>query len=328
LAYQPSSNTTGTSTLTHLATVFYQREALDSLRTKFMFWMGVDPKQIGQRNGKTIQFFRWGQFGANTTPKAEGQVGTGLELTTTTVSATVAQYADFLSFSDMLVDTAINDMVAGGVRELGYRAGLTVDNLIKAEIDTAASSVDVTPNQTYYTRSDNAKIFSLLSGINVRPITSDGYFTALAHPYVVYDFLNDPSAGGFTDIVKHDASSTGNSRLTTREDRGFVAATAGVKLYESTNVTQVSGSPNKWRTYFFGSGGVAAIDLAGRGPSRVKDPMNEQFRINVIRPGLSAADPEGVIRAYASYNFVFVTKILDTNPYRFRKMDHPSSIVA
>ena len=328
MAYQPASNTTSTATLAHLASVYYNREALDTLRTKFLFWQGVSNKEIPQRNGKTVQFFRFGTFGANTTAKTEGQVGTGLSLTTTTVSATVSQYADFLSFSDMLVDTAINDIVAGGVRELGYRAGLTADNLIKAEVDSAAGSIDIALLGTYLSAKDVARASYTLQGTNVRPITSDGYFTALAHPYVTYDLINDPQASGFQDLVKHDASSRGNSRLFTREDRGMVAELHGVRVFESTNVTQVAGSPNKWRVYYFGEGGVGAIDLAGRGPSRVMDPQNEQFRVNVIRPGLSAADPEGVVRAFASYNFVFVAKLLDSTNYRIRKNDAPSSIVA
>lgn len=311
-----------------MATVFYNREALDTLRTKFLFWKGVSNKEIPQRNGKTIQFFRFGTFGANTTAKTEGQVGSGLNLTTTTVSATVSQYADFLSFSDMLVDTAINDIVAGGVRELGYRAGLTADNLIKAEVDSSVASTEVSLLGTYYTAKDVARISYTLSGGNVRPITSDGYFTQLAHPYVTYDLVNDPQAGGFQDLVKHDSATRGNMRNFTREDRGMVAELHGVRIFESTNVTQVSGSPNKWYVYTFGEGGVGAIDLAGRGPSRVMDPSSEQFRINVIRPGISAADPEGVIRAYASYNFVFVAKILDSTNYRFRIQSAPSSIVA
>lgn len=326
MAYQPAGNLTTTSTLTHLATVYYDRTALDQLRTKYMFRKGVDEKVLPKSNGKTIQWYRYSTLGANTTPKVEGTVGTSLQLTSTTVSATISQYADYISFSDLLTETAIDDVVDQGVQELSARAGLTVDNLIKAEIDSAAASIDESLVGSYFSAADCAKIHAKFAGVNVRP--KGDSFPCLAHPYVTYDFLNDPAVGGFQDIVKQDSGARGNSRLFDREDRGFVAKIHGVEVWESTNVTVNTGaSPDTHRIYFFGAGGVGAVDLAGAGPSRITDPQNERFKINVVRPGLSAADPEGVIAAYASYNFKFVAKILDSTTYRIKKIDATSSII-
>lgn len=325
--YQPAGNTTGTSTLTHLATVYYDRTALDQLRTKYMFRKGVDEKVLPKSNGKTIQWYRYGTLAANTTPKVEGSVGTSLQLTSATVSATISQYTDYISFSDLLTETAIDDVVDQGVQELSARAGLTVDNLIKAEIDSVAASIDESLVGSYFSAKDCAKIQAKFSGVNVRGV-GGGSFQCLAHPYVTYDFLNDPAVGGFQDIVKQDSGTRGNSRLFDREDRGFVAKIHGVEVWESTNVTVDTGaSPDTHRIYFFGAGGVGAVDLSGAGPSRITDPQNERFKINVIRPGLSSADPEGVIAAYASYNFKFVTKILDSTTYRIKKIDATSSII-
>ena len=327
--YQPASNATTSASLTHLATVYYNRTAEDALRTTFMFWKGVEDRILPKRNGPTVQFFRRANFGANTTPKVEGQVGTGLTMTTSNFTATISQYADFGTVSDLLDDTSISDEVAALADQLGYRGGLTADNLVKAEVDGAAASIDLPLLGSFYSAADARNARHSLQGLNIRPKSSDGYFEALIHPYVSYDLLNDPSAGGFQDIIKRPGS-VSNNRLFTLEDRGYIGAVGGVRFWETTNVTQVSGTPNKWRVYYFGEGGLAAIDLAGRGPSRVMrpgKPNNERFRVNVFRPGLSVADPEGVIRGVVSYNFVFVAKLLDTTNYRIRKTDAPSSIV-
>lgn len=322
MAYQPAGNLTTTSTLGHLATVWYDREALDVLRTKFMFWVLVDDKSLPKRNGKLVQFYRYTKFGANTTTKTEGQVGTSLQLTTNNVQATVSQYADFISFSDFLEETALDDIVSGGAQELGFRGGLTADNLVKTEADTAFGSAEITLLGANLAVKDLANARHILQGLDVQP-KSGPYFPAIAHPHVTYDLLNDPQAGGHQDLVKHDTASQGNNRLFTFEDRGFVARIKGIELWESTNVTKTG---SKWRTYIAGKQAIFAIDLAGEGPARVKDPRSERFNITVIRPGKSAADPEGVVSAYVSYNFKFVTKIADTNPYRFRMIDSASSI--
>lgn len=325
MAYSPASNLTSTGTLTHLISVYYDRRALTSLRKKFMFWKGVDTRTLPKKNGKVIQFYRYSQLGANTTPTAEGTVGTGLALTSATVQATVAQYSDFISFSDMLVETAPdNDIVAVGADLLGYRAGLTVDTIMRNEVDSVAASIDVAPLGDYFTGMDVANIRHRLAGMDIKPFP-DGYFKALAHPYVMYDFIHDPQVGGFLDVVKQGGE--GKERLFRMEDRGYVARWSGVEIWESTNVTMVAGSPNKYRVYFFGQEGLAAIDLAGRGPSRTEDQDRSKFSVNVIREAKpSIADPEGKIRAAVSYNFVFCAKILDTNPYRIRKIDAATSL--
>lgn len=326
MAYNPAGNLTSTGTITHLATVYYDRVALSALRKKFMFWKGVDNRTLPMKNGKTIQFYRYSQLGSNTVAATEGDVSTSLALTSATVSATVAQYADFISFSDMLVDTAIDgDIVAVGADQLGYRAGLSVDTIIRNEVDSVAASIDVALLGDYFTGLDGANIRSRFAGLDVRPMPN-GYFPALIHPYVRFDFVHDPQVGGFMDIVKQNPD-RGLDAVLTPEDRGFIGRYDGIEYWESTNVKVTAGSPNLYRCYFFGQEGLAAIDLAGRGPSRTEDQNRQKFSVNVVKDMKpSVANPTGTIRALVSYNFVFVTKVLDTNPYRLRKIDAPTSL--
>lgn len=97
MAYSPASNTTQTATLAQLATVYYKKEGLDVLRQMNRFLSVCEPDDIPQRAGKTVQWFRYSTFSANTSPSSEGVVGTGLQLTTATLTGTVVQYSDFLS---------------------------------------------------------------------------------------------------------------------------------------------------------------------------------------------------------------------------------------
>lgn len=324
--FYPAGNTTGTSTITHLATVYYDRVSLSSVRQVFKFWELVDDKVLPVKNGKTIQFYRYSNFGANTTAAPEGQTGTSLQLTTTTVSATVSQYTDFISLSDLLMDTAIDgDILARAADQLGYRGGLTFDTIVRNEQDSIAASIDVSLLGDYFSAADLANVRARLAGLNVRP-KADGYFSGIIHPYITYDFKRDPSVGGFLDVVKQHPQMEGNDRIFTVEDRGFVANFEGVRLVESNNVTIASTGPNTYRCYFAGQEAMAAIDLAGRGPTRTPDQDKMKFKVNVQRTPVSVANPTGQIGGIASYNVVFAAKNLDTNPYRSRKIDAPTSL--
>lgn len=328
MAYNPATNLTSTGSITHLATVYYERLALTALRKKFLFWKGVDNKILPLKSGKTIQFYRYSQFGANTSAATEGDIGSGQSLTSTTVSATVAQYADWLSFSDMLVDTAIDgDIVAAGADMLGYRAGLTFDTLIEAEINSNAASVDVAALDTYFSSADVAAMRTRFAALDIRPFDDGEYYRCLIHPYTLYDFLHDPAVGGWMDVTKQGGNAPQSERFQTLEDRGFVGRWGGVEIWETSAARQIAGSPNKYRTYFFGLEGLGAIDLAGRGPTRTGDQNQQKFNVTVVRDlKPDVANPTGTIRALASYNCVFVAKTLDTTTFRYKKIDVANSL--
>jgi N4-gp56 family major capsid protein len=328
MAYFPASNLTSGTGLTHMAQVFYDRIALSSLRKKFMFWKGVETRTLPKKNGKTIQFYRVQELGANTTPANEGDVASGISLSSTTLQATVAQYCDFMSFSDMLVDTAIDgDIVAVGADKLGYRAGLTFDTINRNEVDSNATSVDVPLLSDYLTGMDVAGIATRFDGLDIQPM-QNGFYQVLMHPYIRYDFIHDPQVGGFIDVEKRGAGENQDALYDVAGGNGgFVARWGGCEIWASTNLTVVSGSPNKYRTYFFGAEALGAIDLAGRGPTRSEDQNKQKFSIHVENNiGPTVATPEGKIRAFCSYNCVYVAKTLDSNPFRYRKIDAPTSL--
>lgn len=322
-----AGNLTSTGTITHLASVYYDRTALTSLRKTFMFWKGVDYRTLPKKNGKVIQFYRYSQLGANTSAATEGDYGSSLTLTSGTVSATVAQYADFISFSDMLVDTAIDgDIVAVGADQLGYRAGLSVDTIIRNEVDSVAASIDVSLLGDYFTALDGANINARFGGLDIKPFPN-GYFPAIIHPYVRYDFIHDPQVGGFMDVAKQGQTDQLDKLITPNDSTGFIGRFDGIEYWSSTNVKVTAGSPNTYRCYFFGQEGLAAIDLAGRGPTRTMDQNKQKFSVSVVNKlPIGVANPTGSIAALASYNFVFVAKTLDTSPYRMRKIDAPTSL--
>lgn len=344
MAYQPASNVaTSNTALLHLYTggvstnpliTYYKKRALERLMKKFVFRDACEDDMLPRMSGRTVQWFRYRNLAANTTSKDgsgnEGTVGTGLALNTDVITANIAQYTDFITLSDLLMETTIDPMVENAADVLSYRAGLSVDTITRAAIDAISASLNLIGQ--FYSVADARSAAHILQGVDVKPMDSgpySGFFMGVIHPYVSYDLVQDPTAGGLMDIYKY----TDSAPMVKREDRGTLAPVGGVKFTESTNVKLTAGTPNLWRAYVFGKGGFGAVDLEGRGPNNIKDPSKQRFNIRIVRPQPSTADPEGVIGAFVSYNYKYVvTELTDTitggtTVHRLRFWDAPSSIV-
>lgn len=321
MAYQPAGNLTTTGSLAHLATVWYNRRALDQLKQMFRFLGVCEPDVLPLRMGKTVQWFRYSLFGANTTPASEGTVGTSLALTSSTVSATVEEYSDFITLSSLLEETAIDPIRQNAAEQLGYRAGLSVDTIARTEFDSNAGARIATLGASF-SAADGRRAVALLNGLNIQP-RDGGDFVGVIHPYISYDLKSDNTAGGFIDMLRYaNPSAMGESLV------GEVGKAGGVRYVESTNVRTSGTAPNVlYDTYIVGKGGIGAVDLGGRGPSRVEDPKRQNFKVNVISGGPQIADPEGKIGAAVSYRYVFAVQTLDSTNLRYRVVQADASLV-
>jgi N4-gp56 family major capsid protein len=299
--------------------VHYSTETLDVLRQKFRFRGLCSEKTLPLQRGKLIQWPRPTVMSANTTPSAEGVVGTSLALSTTTVSATVQEFSDFISGSTLLVETDILNSEEYHSKELGYRAGLSVDTLGRIEFDSNTSALVATQGPTATIQDVRAQ--KAILEANLVDGFDGGDFRVCAHPYVLYDIKSDNTAGGFIDVSKYAQP---DKLLDGEEGR-----IAGATFVSSTNVGTSGSAPNvKYNMYVVGNGAVGHVSLSGRGPSMVVDPNNMNFRVSVIRLGQpSGFDPEGKIGFVASYRFVDTFKTLDTTTLRFRIVQCDASLV-
>lgn len=330
MAYSPAGVvSTDTTNLQHLIAAYYKRKGLDRLQKKFVFRAAAVPDVLPKANGKTVQWYRYTNPAAVTTTKTEGVVGSSQVVTSNRLQATVSQYAAFITVSDLLRDTCIDPIIQSCAELLGYQAGLSVDTITRTVLDDEAANVAQTLIGANLQAADFRKARHALQGVDVQPM-EDGNFYAIAHPYVTFDLVNDPTAMGLADIYKF--TNPRGTSLISYEDRGTVAYVGGCKIVESTNVNYDTGTPGEYRVYILGKGAFGTVDLEGRGPSNVRDPRNQRFAINVIKGEPSIADPEGVIGGAVSYNFVFVAAVLEGpvatigGTYRFKTIDVTSTI--
>lgn len=340
MAYSPvpNSNTSGSNLLTHLQDNFLIRTALDALRPVFVFQQLFQSDDVPARSGKTVTWFRRTNMPAASTGVAEGIVPTSLNMPPTkTVSATVSQYTDYINISDILLKTAPDAQMAANADSLGFRAGLTLDNVARGIIDAGTGAAGTILGSFLSIRDFEADRY-VLEGRNVRA-TDSGWYESFTHPYTAFDVVNDPSAGSLRDLSKFTDPNKGGETFN-KADRDVLCTFSGVRIRKTTNTTQTNsnasfaGSPTTWRTYTFGMNAIGGTSLSGMAPNQVYDPNKQNFRVfSKTFDTPDVANPTGQIGGLVSYNFTWAGAILEGPAgigglYRYIYKDAPSSIVA
>lgn len=304
MAYQPASVLTSTSGLTHLASIYYDRVAVENLKPNLPFVAVTSRRKLPDRNGRTIQLFGYDLLPANITPGTEGTVGTGINPTTSIRNITVNQYFDFASFSDILVETAIDPIVENTAAEMGFRAALTANTLARMEFEAEATAdaaaVITGTTGEFLTAAFTRQAVFHLRGLDVRP-QSDGLFAGLIHPFAAFDLMNEGTTGGVIDILKYHKE--GSEELM-RGVQGYrVIDVAGVRFIETTTTSvfpNFIGSSTGYGTYIVGQDAVFSVSL---GATEIPEQRNFQLIVRNWEP--SAADPARVIGASCAYNFKY-----------------------
>src|SRR6185369_6416796 len=198
MAFSPASILTSGS-LPNLVAIYYERQAIPNLKAQTPFMSMTKQKPLPLRSGNQIRFFTYALLGGNTTQAAEGTVGSPITESSTKIVATIGQYADFINSSDLAMDVAIDDpsLLQNLATELNYRLALTLNSLVQVTADSATgvdASVNIQlANGSFLTANNIRTAVQQLAGVNARPLTRDGYWGGVIHPFVVHDVLNDVS---------------------------------------------------------------------------------------------------------------------------------------
>lgn len=184
--------------------------------------------------------------------------------------------------------------------ELNYRLALTLNSLVQITAD-AAVGVDGTvninlANGTFLSANNIRSGVQQLIGVNARPLTREGYFGGVIHPFVVRDVLNDTSNNGLTDILKRHAD--GAQKLMAPLSNESVIEFAGVKFKQTT--TAPSGTVDgvtKYNTYLFADDSIFSVFL-GKAPN--SDEKNYRLMIQEAPAQGSVSDPARQIGGWVS----------------------------
>ena len=175
---------------------FYDMTLIDEASANLVHDQFGQKRPIPANGGKTIEFRKFSSLPKATTALTEGVTPDGKSLTVTTITATVAQYGDFITQSDVLELTSLDNTILEATKLLGKQAGLTLDTIVRDKIHGENKSIfwanDKTSrsgltNDDQLTVKEIQAVVAFLRGQNAPTI--GGKYVAIIHPYVAYDLL-------------------------------------------------------------------------------------------------------------------------------------------
>ena len=183
---------------------YYDRQMIRFASPKLVHAQFGQSKPIPKGSGKTIEFRRFSPLPKAMKPLTEGVTPKGNQLNVTTVESTVDQYGDYVTLSDMLTLSAIDNVIVETQNVLGDQAGRTLDTVIREKIN-AGTNVQYGDGKAdrnvlvggqasgndYLSVAAVKRAVATLKRNNAQPI-KDGCYVAIIHPDVANDLTNDP----------------------------------------------------------------------------------------------------------------------------------------
>ena len=288
--------TTLTDGLSAEMKTFYDMTLIDEASPNLVHDQFGQKRPIPKNGGKTIEFRKFAPLDKALTPLTEGVTPDGKSLEVNTVTATVSQYGDYITLSDVLELTAVDNVIVESLKLLGRQGGATLDTVVRnvlqsgtnvtycpkfvngvetavtsrANLDTTAQlTVDVVQQVVAKLRAQNAP-------------TINGKYVAIIHPYVAYDLMRDPEW-----IDAHKYAQPVNLY------EGEIGEIAGVRFVQTTEAKIYTGSgcPSGlavFGTLFLGDGAYGTTEITGggmqtivkqKGSGGTSDPLDQRSSV-------------------------------------------------
>ncbi len=194
-----NTNLTSSEGLSKEMKTYYSDYLIDNAIPKLVHDQFGQKHPIPKNGGKTIEFRKYSPLPKLTTPISEGVTPDGQSLNMTTIEATVAQYGGYITLSDVLLLTAIDNNLVQATKLLGAQAGATLDTITREVLNggtnvifsggkEAREDLDAT---SLLTVDDVKKAVRLLKNQNAEQIS--GSWVGIIHPDIAYDLTNDPA---------------------------------------------------------------------------------------------------------------------------------------
>lgn len=308
------ANTTRTQ-ISKENTEFYDRALLYRAVPYFLHTKFGQVRDIPRNGGtNTIKFRRYGNISAATTALTEGVTPNGSQLSVTDITASVSQYGDYTTVTDVLDYESKDAVLIEAAEILGDQMGDTIDQLTR-DIVVAGTTVQyadgvanraavaITGKMDYdecrkavrtlkvakarkITRMINAS-----TGVATEPVNAS--YIGLCHPNTTYDLK---AITQFVPVEKYAS--------TMQVMEGEIGKVDEIRFIESTNSKVFSGA------------GAAGIDVyatlvLGADAYGITRISGEAVR-NIIKPlGSGGTDDPLEQRATSGWKITFVAKILN-----------------
>ena len=275
---------------------FYDMTLIDEAQAQLVHDQFGQKRPIPANGGKTIEFRKFSSLAKALTPLTEGVTPDGKTLDVSTITATVSQYGDFITQSDMLELTALDNTILEATKLLGRQAGATLDTVVRNVLQ-AGTNVTYCPKvaggvETAVTSRANLDATAQLTVKVLQQVvaklraqnapTINGKYVAIVHPYVAYDLMRDPE---WIDAHKYAQP--------TNLYEGEIGEIAGIRFVQATEakIYSSSGCPAGlavFGTLVFGDGAYGVTEITGgglqtivkqKGSAGTADPLDQRSSV-------------------------------------------------
>ena len=269
---------------------FYDMTLIDEAQASLVHDQFAQKRPIPKNSGKTIEFRKFSSLPKAMTPLTEGVTPDGKSLNVTAITATVAQYGDYITQSDVLELTTIDNTIVEATKLLGRQAGLTLDTVTRNVLqsgtnvtycpkvaadgtETAVTSRNGLDNTCQLTVKVIQQVVAKLRAQNAPTI--GGKYVAIIHPYVAYDLMRDPEW-----IETHKYAKPENLY------EGEIGEVAGVRFVQTTEAKIYDGGV--FGSLFMGEGAYGVTEITGgglqtivkqKGSAGTADPLDQRSSV-------------------------------------------------
>ena len=285
-ANNPTTNVTTDSGLSVENKTFYDMKLIELAQAALVHDQFGQKRPIPANGGKTIEFRQYASLPKALTPLTEGVTPDGSKLSVTAITATVAQFGNYVTLSDILDLTAIDNNVLEATKACGRQAGLTLDTITRNVLQSGTnvfycSKSDGTAVSTRAGLDDSCvltvdmvnKVVAFLKKNNAPKINGD--YVAIIHPLVAYDLMNDDRW-----IESHKYAQPENLY------NGEIGKIGGVRFIESSEAKVYEGGVFGCLFLADGAYGITEIPGGGlqtivkqKGSAGTADPLDQRSSI-------------------------------------------------
>ena len=292
-AYDPQAqpaNYTGSSALSAEMKTFYDMTLIDEATSNLVHDQFGQKRPIPANGGKTIEFRKFAPLAKATTPLTEGVTPDGKSLSVSTITAEVAQYGDFVTQTDVLELTSLDNTILEATKLLGRQAGATLDTIVRNVLqsgtnvtycpkvaadgtETAVTSRSALDDTCQLTVKVIQQVVAKLRAQNAPTI--GGKYVAIIHPYVAYDIMRDKEW-----IEAHKYTNA------TPLFEGEIGEIAGVRFVQTTEAKIYEGGV--FGSLFLGDGAYGVTEITGgglqtivkqKGSAGTADPLDQRSSV-------------------------------------------------
>lgn len=269
----PNTNVTTDTGLSPEMKEYYSDYLIDNAKPELVHSQFGQERAIPKGKGKTVEFRRYEPLPKATTPLVEGVTPDGKKLSVKTVAATVKQYGDYVTISDMVTMTAIDNNITEATELLGAQAGVTVDSVVR-EVLNGGTNVQFAEGQVAVRNLLTAEHKLTVKAVKmaVRALKAknakkiNGAFVGIIHPDVAFDLTNDPEWK-----APHQYQDTKELY------EGEIGMIAGVRFVESTEAKKWAEAGKNgediYSTLILGANAYGVVPLEGGGLEHIFKPL-------------------------------------------------------